>query len=618
MEQSSNRMRKCFISYCSDDKEFLNELVGILNTVFDPSVCKFFYTSGNTETTHVGESRSPALRKALGDSDLMIAVLTDNYMRSIISIAELSTFWYLDKPLIPIVFDQIGIGFLKTLLGKDVIYLDLSKKAAEDISRSVTTIIHTLTTNGFRLLDQNRAIQNLSVLFSEAKQASPGRPYIGSGEKYSNIYQYCEKNGIMKLDNSSMLLSTLVEHISDCKELFIVATTGSNLINALASEFLPAALSRGMTLTVLIPNRSSSFVSDVAELEWPDNSHDHKDRFVREFDSVIYNLKNCLARAKSLDPEHCGDIWLGCSYTLMRQTITLAVWDDRLWGRLSMTIPPMRTVDGTPSLIFSSPRDGTQFGCLVYKHVLRVKEFADYKNTLFRLSEHADIHEFSLENEGAEEYWRGLYETAKKNTGAQEGDAELIEVAAQHPLRKDGKPGNEFAKRLDYAVHLYQHIKSKGGEVRIYVPGSVHCYKGKPDLCSLSAAGKAYLMEKDIPENDILGAEENQHYKGEMGVYNTADECYVAAQIFFDGDYRRLHCVCSPNQLLRKKLFYIAFGIIPFFYTVNTENLVHDDIYELFHAIPEIIATDHTWQSPESRQGKRTRMERNPALQKKD
>ena len=56
----------------------------------------------------------------------------------------------------------------------------------------------------------------------------------------------------------------------------------------------------------------------------------------------------------------------------------------------------------------------------------------------------------------------------------------------------------------------------------------------------------------------------NRRYKGEQGVYNTADECFVASRIFFDGDYRRLHCVCSPNQIQRKKLFYIAFGVIPY------------------------------------------------------
>lgn len=214
--------------------------------------------------------------------------------------------------------------------------------------------------------------------------------------------------------------------------------------------------------------------------------------------------------------------------------------------------------------------------------------------------------------EEAKQYWEKKNEEAIHNMSVKTGNMELIEVAAQHPLEPDGTPGKEFSKRLDRATELYDKLMAQGCDVRIYIPGSVHCYEGKQDKCSLSASGKKYLMDKGIPEENLIGEGANSKYKGTLGVYNTADECFVASEIFNNGDYRRLHSVCSPNQLMRKKLFYMAFGVIPYFYTVSIDNLAHNDIYEIFNAIPDVLFVDHTWQSEDSENGRRTREERTP------
>ncbi len=614
MSSFDNRKKQCFINHCSDDKVLLDKLENILIEYFDKSKYKFFYTTGINNSTLIGDRLNTAIHNALEESDLMISVITDSYLRSIIAISEISVFWHLKKPMLPIVFNQEGIEFLKELMGESVIYIDLSKKTPEHVSKCASDMVTTMEQNDY--LPNNKAviIEALTAFFLNETQALPNRPYIGSGENFKNINQYCEKYGIVRLKNDSLPLVELVKKISDCKELFIMATTGSNLINALSSEYIPTALAKGMTLTVLLPNRWSSYVADVAEIEAPDNVNEHKARFVRSFDSVVYNLKDCIKRAKALCPNGCGDIYLGCSHTLIRQTITLAVWEDRFWGQLSMTIPPKRTNNNTPSLEFIGCREETTFAMLIYDHVLGIRNLAIHRNTYYRLSDNTDFREFYLENEGAEAYWKELYETAKEKTVSQEreGIIELIEVAAHHPLKPNGKPQKEFSKRLDRAVVLYRQLRNEGRNVKIYVPGSIHCFMDKVDSCSLSEAGREYLIIAGIPEEDVLGEKENQRYKGEQGVYNTADECYVASRIFFDGDYRRLHCICSPNQLLRKKLFYIAFGVIPFYYTVSIEDMAHDDVHELFHTIPDIIAYDHTWQDINSAQGKRTRTERKP------
>ena len=78
----------------------------------------------------------------------------------------------------------------------------------------------------------------------------------------------------------------------------------------------------------------------------------------------------------------------------------------------------------------------------------------------------------------------------------------MIEVAAQHPLLSDGNPGVEFAARLDRAVLLYQDLVKQDPGVKIYVPGSVHCYKGEADICSLSESEKNYLIRQGIDSVD--------------------------------------------------------------------------------------------------------------------
>ena len=614
MGNSSSLSKKCFMSHSSQDIIFLNDLENQLRSHFDKEGYSFFYTSGAVDSTYIGDKRSDAIRKALQESDIMIAVITDSYLRSIICIQEISVFWYLKKTIIPIVFDKDGKDFLVELMGEDVIYIDLENKEKKSIELNASKMINSMASNGFVVSNQNQAhlLDELIRLFTQGEQGRPQRPYIGSGENYHNIDQYCENYGINLFKNTNLPLDELIRRIKGCDHLYILATTGSNLINALSSEFLPSALAEGMCLTVLLPNRRSSFISDVAEIEAPENYEEHADRFEREFDSVIYNLKNCLKRAAVLNPDNCGEVYLGCSYNLIRQTVILAVQNNKIWGWLSITIPPKRAVDGTPSFEFSASTGTVSVGQLIYDHIISVRDLAIKRNTYYRLSKCPNFHEFFLENKSAEDYWRNLYETAKQNTLFKDGEYDLIEVAAQHPLSKNGTPGREFEKRLDRAVLLYNQLGEEGINAKIYIPGSLHRFKGKTDSLPLSESGKHYLMSKGVPEKDLLAEEENHRYKGEQGVYNTADECYVASQIFLDGDFRRLHCICSANQILRKKLFYIAFGVIPYYYTVSMDYMAHDDIYELFHSVPDIIAFDHTWQGSDSIHGNRTRRERNP------
>lgn len=58
-------------------------------------------------------------------------------------------------------------------------------------------------------------------------------------------------------------------------------------------------------------------------------------------------------------------------------------------------------------------------------------------------------------------------------------------------------------------------------------------------------------MVHEISEEDILRNKENEPHKGENGVLNSADEYFMTPQIFLNGTYRELNCVCSPVQVTR-------------------------------------------------------------------
>lgn len=147
----------------------------------------------------------------------------------------------------------------------------------------------------------------------------------------------------------------------------------------------------------------------------------------------------------------------------------------------------------------------------------------------------------------------------------------LIEVAAQHPLKKGKFPGEEYAKRLDIACELM------GEDVYIYLPGSLHV----PDEVSLNEAGREYLLKKGISGDRIIITE------GE--VYNSTDECKIASRILVENKFAELICICSPAQLMRKALSYISFGVYPSFRVASCDELFHSYVEEVTRNIPILL-----------------------------
>lgn len=212
----------------------------------------------------------------------------------------------------------------------------------------------------------------------------------------------------------------------------------------------------------------------------------------------------------------------------------------------------------------------------------------------------------------SKDYWDKKISDIKQNNVEPNGKI-LIEIAAQHPLI-DGKPGEEFAARLDRGIELYHEELSKGNEVLIYIPGSTHSIYDKTaeawqtDANSLSTAGKNYLLSHGIPENIINSDEANEKYE-KRGVYNSGDECFVATSIAMAENCGRIMSVVSPVQIYRKALFYIENGYIPEMYSVPLSNTFHNYVGELFWSLYVTLMEDHTWQ--EGFLAEKTREERN-------
>lgn len=216
-----------------------------------------------------------------------------------------------------------------------------------------------------------------------------------------------------------------------------------------------------------------------------------------------------------------------------------------------------------------------------------------------------------LTKEEAKEYW---YEKQQQAQQAMEGHREcngiLIECASK--VLEDGlHPDSEFRARLDRTIELYHKLCQENEVVHIYVPGSLHKENGVSDQCTLSTAGRRYLIERGIPDVIILGDRENEQYKGNEGVLNSADECFVASRIFFDGKYRELHCVCSPIQVTRKWFYYLEFGLVPLIHSVPVvDSDVMDIVTEQLRGTENVIYNDHNAQSHDSEVWINSRKER--------
>ena len=197
---------------------------------------------------------------------------------------------------------------------------------------------------------------------------------------------------------------------------------------------------------------------------------------------------------------------------------------------------------------------------------------------------------FELDSKN-EKVWFDIFEKAKINTLKDKNNkGVIIEIAAQHPLKPDGSPGEEFAKRLDRGIELFNQLKDKE-EVHIYVPGSCHDESG----ISLSDAGRLYLVKRGIPTHLIFGSQDQERIMAQEGVYNSFEECYVCYKLYKENNFRKIYTVCSPYQLNRKTLFYMFLGVLAEIIPVYADEMWHNPIKENFEDVPFLLSHYETY-----------------------
>ena len=215
------------------------------------------------------------------------------------------------------------------------------------------------------------------------------------------------------------------------------------------------------------------------------------------------------------------------------------------------------------------------------------------------------------------EKWKNYFLIAEDNMKSKTGKKVLIECAAQHPLVNGEFPATEFENRLKFSYELYKKYSEEGFDVKIYVPGSRHKFNGISDKISLSLAGKKYLTNLGVSSSDIYSVQKNFEYKGFVGVYNSADECYVASRIFKSEGFDKLISIGSPAQMYRKTLFYVKNGVLPLNFSVPAESMFHSYYCEIFNDIPRVIENDDDCQNSDSQIAVSSRNERCPYLKNK-
>ncbi|MDE7161237.1 MAG: toll/interleukin-1 receptor domain-containing protein [Anaeroplasmataceae bacterium] len=589
---------KIFFSHCNSDKDIVSKMIDLI----DSSNSQIFFSSLPELGISAGESIMKRINEEMENCDVFVPVITQNYLRSIYCIYELSLAIYLkhktNLQIVPIstqkTIQERMENFLSTNI-LNVLYIDVAVKANRSKQFKIFPIKSEV---------QDKDIDN--VLEEINNQNNADRPFIGMLQsEYEAIIQYCEKYKIQAFRNTNVSNDKIVSHVSNAKEVIILSTTGASLLKTLCAGVLVEAIAHGTQVNIILPNQYSSFCEDVAEIERPSSKEDNLARIAQEYTAVMGYLNEAIEKAKSLiGKNEIGKVFCYCSYTLLRQTVLLTISSKgEMWGNVSLTIPPKKTVDGTPSIEIVG-QEGVQGSLaeIMREHCREIISVAERRGGVIEVTGKYQEKCFFDEKYHAMQYWNKKYETAVVNMREKYENCSdvLIEVAAQHPLKKGEKPGIEFTKRLDAAIHIYNDLVEKKEDVFIYVPGSIHRTSSQTDKVSLSYAGCEYLLLNGIPQNRIFGEDANLKYKGEDGVYNSADECYVASKLFQEGDFKQIYCVCSPNQVMRKTLFYIEFGVVPQCFSIPSNAMYHNVLDEIFNSLENVIYRDHCWQDKSS------------------
>lgn len=445
-------------------------------------------------------------------------------------------------------------------------------------------------------------------------------------ETDSKIYNSAELAGITDISlDGFMSTERLRDLLKNATELNIMFTTGKTFFVS-NSSLLTEFVANGGNIKFLCVQPNTDEMRKIQQIE-EEAINNTRLAIHEELGIVVSEFTEILMRAKQQNKtdKPIGTIKIGFCNSLFRSSFILFLNNttNKNYGWFTITLPPAKSRETVSFAIESSAEKNGANNLLnrSLQHFLSLWIFLQKNNNIFDVHDEISVNTL-LRNESPKKYWEEkqniAIETMKKRKRLK---GILIEVAAQHPLKEGHLPAAEFSARLDIAAELYKKKTNEGFNVEIYVPGSIHLdFDGVPDDVSLSSAGIDYLLKKGVPLEALHGDDLNKRYtdnKFHKGVYNSADECFVASKYFFESNnsFSCCYSICSPNQAFRKTLLYLEFGIYPKILTVPLDHMFHNFIYELFEAVPYVVNEDHNYQAENSREALRTRKERMPRQQ---
>lgn len=462
--------------------------------------------------------------------------------------------------------------------------------------------------NFFNSIDWSSIISDsisgiIAAVISTAITATVGFIIV---KKYTSQIIFSRKmkeQGFINTSTNKQSIWEIKRMCEEASEIKIIYVAGSRYLKN-NMRYLDKALKRGAKIKFLCCNPKSRFLQDIEHMEM--NWSDGKNLIRKQGDNPISSEVQTIINNYQKD-----GMEIRLYSTEYRMPYVIAHYKDgsvKAW--LTMTLPPYKSIK---SFVLRGEKKKAQ----IYDEEINFVDMmeANFDTIWDHCSIPADKFQDDINytlDEPLYEKWKEFYKIATENMSkTTKNSGILIEVAAQHPLIERMKPNEEFEKRLLLAVQLYKDETTKSKNVYIYCPGSLHMDNGIADKISLSEAGKKFLISQGIPENHIYGDEMNSKYKGNLGVYNSSDECYVASKIFEDMNYKELHCICSSAQMMRKVFSYIRFGYIPNIHTVSCDNMYHNYLDEVFKNIPSLLKENNAFQG-DSKIADMMRKARNP------
>lgn len=183
-------MLQCFISHCSDDLEsIVKQLDEILSkhNHFSKEKYSFFCSSTSSNPLLPGTNVGDELKKKLKEAKCMIAIVTDNYLRSSISLTELSAKWFScdNTNIIPLVYSSEGEKYFKQDFISNLIYLNAMDSDRARINADL--MLKCLKENDFIPNNDSKFLDELTKFFKTCKQKNSKRAFIGSGDRKSVV-----------------------------------------------------------------------------------------------------------------------------------------------------------------------------------------------------------------------------------------------------------------------------------------------------------------------------------------------------------------------------------------------------------------------------------------------